>query len=286
MSDFPPWLTPVIVVVAFAATALAETVSALRPRRESRLRRTVRNLATGGFAAAMVIPLQMLILLPVSVWVQTNEIGLLGMVSWPGWVEVIVAFLLLDYTLWWWHRINHIVPFFWRFHLVHHVDRDLDASTAFRFHFVELGFSVGVRSLQIALIGAGPFAVAVWQAVLFVCILFHHSNLRLPLRLERWIVPVIVTPRMHGIHHSNFRNETDSNWSSIFTIWDILHRTLLLNVPQDQIEIGVPAYREEEDVSFLNLQLNPFRSQRDDWEVSSERPAIREHAEDRWTLAR
>lgn len=249
------------------------------------MRRTVRNLATGGFAAAMVIPLQTLILIPVSAWVQANGIGLLGLVSWPSWIEFVVAFLLLDYTLWWWHRINHTVPFFWRFHLVHHVDLDLDSSTAFRFHFGELGLSVFVRALQIALIGAGPLVVAVWQAVLFVCILFHHSNLRLPLRLERWIVPIIVTPRMHGIHHSNFLNETDSNWSSIFTIWDYLHRTLLLNVPHDEIEIGVPAYRKEDEVSFLKLQVNPFRRQRDDWRESTGHPAIREHDPDRWTLA-
>lgn len=233
----------------------------------------------------MVIPLQTLILIPVSSWVQTNRVGLLGLVSWPSWLEFVVAFLFLDYTLWWWHRINHVVPFFWRFHLVHHVDLDLDSSTALRFHFGELGLSVIVRALQIALIGAGPLVVAVWQAVLFVCILFHHSNLRLPLRLERWIVPIIVTPRMHGIHHSNFLNETDSNWSSIFTIWDYLHRTLLLNVPHDHIEIGVPAYQKEDDVSFLKLQVNPFRRQRDDWRESTGRPAIREHDPDRWTLA-
>ncbi|MBW3565111.1 MAG: sterol desaturase family protein [Acidobacteria bacterium] len=234
----------------------------------------------------MVVPLQALILIPVSIWVGDNEVGFLGLVSWPSWVEFAVAFLFLDYTLWWWHRLNHIVPFLWRFHLIHHVDLDLDSSTALRFHFGELGLSVFVRALQITLIGAGPVAVAVWQAVLFVCILFHHSNLRLPVRLERWIVPVIVTPRMHGIHHSNYRNETDSNWSSIFTIWDFLHRTLLLNVPHDQIEIGVPAYRDEESVSFMKLQLNPFRKQRDDWRDASERPAIREHdPQDRWTLA-
>ncbi len=277
MPAIPTWLTPVVAAAAFVVFATAESVRSLRARREQRLRHVVRNLATGGFAAVMVIPLQMMILIPVSAWVEAKQIGLLSLVSWPSLVEGVIAFLLLDYTLWWWHRINHLVPLFWRFHLIHHIDLDLDASTAFRFHFGELGLSVLVRALQITIIGAGPAAVVVWQAVLFACILFHHSNLRLPIGFERVLVGIIVTPRMHGIHHSNYRNETDSNWSSIFTVWDRLHGTLLLDVPQDQIEIGVPAYRDPRDVSFGKLQLRPFQQQRDDWCADSARPAVRDH---------
>ena len=174
--------------------------------------------------------------------------------------------MLLDYTLWWWHWANHRVPFLWRFHLVHHVDRDLDASTALRFHFGELALSLPVRAAQMAIIGVDSQTLWLWQTILFASILFHHGNLRLPVRLERVLVRLIVTPRMHGIHHSNRRDETDSNWSSLLSAWDYLHRTMRLDVAQPEITIGVPAYSDPSDVTLGKMLLLPFRRQRRDWE--------------------
>lgn len=279
MSELPPWVTPVVAILAFAAMAIGETIASLRLRREPRAPHTIRNLATGGLAAAIVLPLQLLILVPAALWIESRGIGLLALVSLPSWIEIAIAFLLLDYTLWWWHRFNHTIPFLWRFHLIHHIDLDLDASTAFRFHFGELTLSVLARTLQIAIIGASPVAVSIWQAVLFVSILFHHSNMRLPVGLERFLVLFIVTPRMHGIHHSNYRNETDSNWSSILSLWDRLQGTLVLNVPQQAITIGVPAYDDPSEVGWAKIQLNPFLRQRDDWDVP-DHPETRPHSQD------
>src|SRR5207248_599926 len=144
-------------------------------------------------------------------------------------------------------------------HLVHHVDLDLDASTALRFHFGEMLLSIGYRALQIALLGVTPLAVSIWTAVLFASILFHHSNVRLPLGLERRLVPWIVTPRMHGIHHSTVRAERDTNFSSLLSVWDRLHRTLRLNVPQSVVRIGVLGHLEPDEVTFGRIQLLPFR---------------------------
>jgi sterol desaturase/sphingolipid hydroxylase (fatty acid hydroxylase superfamily) len=171
----------------------------------------------------------------------------------------------MDYTLWWWHRANHQVPFLWRFHLPHHIDLDLDASTALRFHFGELSLSILYRAAQIVVIGVNSYEVWVWQTILFASILFHHSNARLPIVVERWIVPFIVTPRMHGIHHSDRQNETNSNWASLFSCWDYLHRTILLNVPQEAVTIGVPAYHLPDDVTIGKVLVLPFVAQRDDW---------------------
>ena len=107
---------------------------------------------------------------------------------------------------------------------------------------------------------------AIGAVGLFASILFHHGNLRLPQRLERVLVRLIVTPRMHGIHHSDRLNETDSNWSSLLSAWDYLHRTILLDVPQPEITIGVPAYGDPSDVTLGKMLLLPFRRQRRDWE--------------------
>ena len=110
-------------------------------------------------------------------------------------------------------------------------------------------------------------AFSIWQTLLLVSILFHHSNVRLPIDTERRLNWLIVTPRMHGIHHSIVRKDTDSNWSSGLTIWDRLHGTLRLNVPQDQITIGVPAYREVEHVELLKIFAMPFGEQHPTWQL-------------------
>ncbi|HMF10414.1 MAG TPA: sterol desaturase family protein, partial [Thermoanaerobaculia bacterium] len=247
----------------------------LRRSREPRLRRLGRNLAMAGLGFAVIELLQVPILVPISRWTMDRRIGLASHLPWRGVLRVAACFVLLDYTLWWWHRINHRIPFFWRFHSVHHVDRDMDASTALRFHFGELGLSVLFRALQIIALGADPLSVSIYQAALFASILFHHSNTRLPVPFERVLVRILVTPRMHGIHHSDYRNETDSNWASLLSAWDYLHGTIRLDVPQDQIEVGVPAYQSGSAVTLPQILAMPFLRRGDDWVRPDGSPAAR-----------
>jgi sterol desaturase/sphingolipid hydroxylase (fatty acid hydroxylase superfamily) len=180
----------------------------------------------------------------------------------PVWLEVSLAVLLMDYTLYLWHILTHRVPALWRCHAVHHIDLDLDASTAVRFHFAELTLSTPWRVAQIVVIGTSPLALSVWQTGLLMSILFHHSNVRVPLALERRLNRLLVTPRMHGIHHSQVRGETDSNWSSGLTLWDRLHGTLKLNVPQGEITIGVPGFEHPDDVTLPKMIALPFAYRR------------------------
>jgi sterol desaturase/sphingolipid hydroxylase (fatty acid hydroxylase superfamily) len=266
VKDVPAfWVSAVILAVGFTAMAAVETARPLRRRLEPRFRRTVRNFATGALSLAIVTLLQAPILMPLVNWTERSGVGLLNLVRLPAAVEIALAVVLLDYTLWHWHRLNHVAPFFWRFHLVHHVDRDMDASTALRFHFGEHALSIAWRVLQVIVIGPSPAAIWIFHALLVASILFHHSNTRLPLGLERVLVRLIVTPRMHGIHHSDWRNETNSNWSSLFTGWDYLHKTIRLSVPQETVVVGVPAYRAPEDVTIGRILSMPFRRQRSDW---------------------
>jgi sterol desaturase/sphingolipid hydroxylase (fatty acid hydroxylase superfamily) len=159
----------------------------------------------------------------------------------PG-TRLIAALLALDYALYLWHVALHRVPWLWRWHVVHHSDLDLDTSTGLRFHAVEIVASVAWRVALVRALGIGEKPLALYQQVLFLSVLFHHSNVRLPLALERWLAYVVVTPRMHGIHHSTVKDETDANWSSVLTVWDRLHHTLRLDVAQDEITIGVPGF--------------------------------------------
>ena len=261
----------------YAIIAVVETIRPLRRRVEDRMRRIVRNLTVGGVSLAIMTLLQTPLLVPAAEWAERHHFGVLRLVALPPLLNAVVAIVLLDYTLWWWHLASHKVPFLWRFHLPHHVDLDLDASTALRFHFGELTLSIVYRAAQIILIGVNTYTLWIWQTILFASILFHHSNVRLPLAFERWLVRVLVTPRMHGIHHSDCENETNSNWSSLLSCWDYLHRTMLLNVSQQSITIGVPAYRNPQELTLGKVLTLPFRHLRDAWRTADGRPTARPH---------
>lgn len=197
--------------------------------------------------------------------------GLVPTLSLPGPAAVAASFALLDLSFYYWHRANHRWPLLWRFHNVHHVDPDLDVSTALRFHFGEVALSAAFRALQVLLVGPTTAAYVAYEIVFQANTLFHHSNVRLPLALERLLGWVLVSPRMHGIHHSDVRGETDSNYSVVFPWWDRLHATLVLGVPQRAIKVGVPGYAAPEDNRLWPLLALPFRAQRDYW-LGRERP--------------
>lgn len=237
----------------------------LRRDVEPKLKHDARNIAVAGAAAIALQITEKPVTKLLTTLVEKRGIGLLKLVRLPKWLEVPLTVLLLDYTLYLWHVLTHRVPFLWRFHIAHHVDLDLTASTALRFHFGELAISTVWRAWQILLIGVSPLSLSVWQQLLFLSIIFHHSNVRLPLDVERKLNRFIVTPRMHGIHHSVVKDETNSNWSSGLTLWDWLHGTLQLNVPQSEITVGVPAYREQEEVELLEVLKMPFVEQRPTW---------------------
>ncbi|MGH9902223.1 MAG: sterol desaturase family protein, partial [Pyrinomonadaceae bacterium] len=254
----PIWLRASLGVAAFGALLWLERRRPLRRSVESKLRRDARNLAVACAGAAALQLAERPVVEPLTVLVERRGWGLLKLMKLPQWLEVALAVVLLDYTLYLWHVLTHRVQWLWRFHLPHHVDLDLDASTALRFHFGELMISVAWRAGQVLLIGVSPLSLSVWQTLLFQSILFHHSNVRLPVELERRLNRLIITPRMHGIHHSAVRGETDANWSSGLAIWDRLHGTLRLNVPQQEITIGVPAYRAPEELTLPKILAMPF----------------------------
>lgn len=271
----PTWLSASLVVGACGLLWLLERRRPLRPSVEPKLKRNVRNLAVAGVAAAALQLVEQPVIQPLTALVEKRSWGLLKRVRLPQWLEVALAVILMDYTLYLWHVLTHRVPLLWRFHVAHHVDLDLDASTALRFHFGELALSTGWRAAQVILIGVAPLALSVWQTFVLLSILFHHSNVRLPFEVERKLNRFVVTPRMHGIHHSIIREETDANWSSGLTLWDWLHGTLRLNVPQDAITIGVPAYRVPEEVELGAVLKLPFIEQRPTWLVPGDGQPVR-----------
>lgn len=259
-SDFLKYAGPAVLLLGYTAVLLLERARPLRQRKTVFSRRLATNVALTGLtflAGGMVVRPAAL---GVSFWAEGRSFGLLNAFALPGWVKFAAAFLLMDLSFYYWHRINHTIPILWRFHSVHHIDQDLDATTSFRFHFGEVLYSVFFRVLQVGLLGIGPATYIVYELFFQSATLFHHSNLKLPIEVERRLNHVIVTPRMHGIHHSVVRSELNSNYSVIFRWWDALNGSLLLNIPQSAINIGVGRYQRPGDNSLGRLLALPFRS--------------------------
>lgn len=257
----------ILIIVVFVACFIGERFRPLRQWTKPRWPRIVTNISVGVLSAVLVRILFYSFVLKTAAWTANRHWGLLAFLPQTPLHRGVLGFLLLDYTLFIWHWGNHQIPFLWRFHNVHHVDLDLDVSTSSRFHVGELSLATFFRVLQILVIGIDPVTLFIFDTLVWPATEFHHSNLRLPIRLERWLNKIIVTPRMHGIHHSIIQNETNSNFSTIFSFWDRLHRTLRLNVPQQDIVIGVPAYRAPDEIQFFQSLILPFRHQRP-WQTS------------------
>lgn len=249
--------TPLLAVV-FAALYILEGRKPLRPRKTSRTSRMITNSGVSVPAFALL----RLIFLPIMVKLaKVNEKKCWGLnyhIQTHPVIKGTMAFLIMDYSNYLWHVLNHKLPGLWRFHLVHHTDTDLDVTTAIRFHFGELVGSVFFRGAFVFLSGASALHVLLYEILFEGATQFHHSNWRLPYRLESGLNKLIVTPRMHGIHHSVVRNETDSNYSVIFSFWDRIHKTLNLDVDQHKIIIGVPSYSDPEELTAGRLLKLPF----------------------------
>jgi sterol desaturase/sphingolipid hydroxylase (fatty acid hydroxylase superfamily) len=254
------WLSGILTAGTFLALFYLERRKPLRRQIEPALPHDARNFAIASAAGAAMIFLEKPITDRLTKYVEREKIGLLKIFRLPKVLEIVLAVVLLDYTLYLWHVLTHKVPFLWRFHQIHHADLDLTASTAIRFHFGEISISVLFRAGQILLIGVSPNTLEIWQTALLMSVFFHHSNLRLPKEIETKLQKIIMTPRLHGIHHSVVENQMNSNWSSALTIWDRLHGTFRDDVKQSKITIGVTEF-ENEKVELGKMLTEPFQPQ-------------------------
>lgn len=243
----------------FVTLFLLERRRALRHNVDNKIVRDIRNLAVAACAGMVMQTLEAPIAFRLARTAESKRRGLVPRLPLPPLLRGLVAIALLDYTLYLWHVLTHRVAFLWRFHQVHHIDREMDASTAVRFHFGEIAISVLFRVAQMILIGPSQMSFALWQMFLMICILFHHSNVRLPITLERGLARLVITPRLHGIHHSIAIDQMNTNWSSGLTLWDWLHGTLLTAVPQQGVVVGVANRSSYDDQRLTRILALPFK---------------------------
>jgi sterol desaturase/sphingolipid hydroxylase (fatty acid hydroxylase superfamily) len=187
-------------------------------------------------------------------------LGLFNRLDAPPLAEGLAAVLLFDLAIWAQHWLTHRVPLFWRFHRVHHADRDFDVTTALRFHPVEMLASAGVKVGLVYLLGPSALAVLAFELLLNATALFTHANLALPARLDRLLRLVLVTPDMHRVHHSVNRAEHDRNFGFALSLWDRIFRTYLSEPKAGQTGMTVGLEWQDEKPARLGWALMlPFR---------------------------
>ena len=245
------------------ALILFSSLEALFPRRARKLPRQRRWLTHLGITIIDSLAVRLLgplTAIAMAIWASSKNIGFLNLIDFPLWLEVTLAFILLDFAIYLQHVISHRVPIFWRFHKVHHTDRDLDASSAVRFHPIEILLSMLYKCGLVLLIGPAALAVLIFEIVLNASAIFNHANLKLPLGLDKILRSFIVTPDMHRVHHSVIEGETNSNYGFNFSVWDRLCRTHKAQ-PQaghDNMVIGLSEHQSSEPAKlFWSLKL-PF----------------------------
>lgn len=245
----------------FILMAVAEAAFPRKTRTQTRSKRWVTNWALvilDTVALRIFVPV-----LAVGMAIYTDEKGwgLFALTALPTWLEITLAIVLLDMAVYAQHVASHKIPILWRFHKVHHVDRDIDVTTGARFHPVEILYSMAYKLACVVIIGPAATAVFLFEVILNASAMFNHSNVKLPLGFDKIMRTLIVTPDMHRVHHSIIQEETDSNYGFFLSIWDQLFRTY---IPQpreghDGVIIGLEEHQTDAPATLLWSLLLPFK---------------------------
>ena len=245
-----------------------------------RLLHGTKNLALGILNALLIGLIFVALWWTTAEWAQASQFGLLNWLRMPSWTRLAAAFLLFDAWMYFWHRMNHRIPFLWRFHRMHHSDPRMDVTTASRFHLGEIFFSSVLRIPVIALLGLQLWELALYEAAMFSVVQMHHANIAMPPWLDRSLRTLIVTPFMHKVHHSRWQPETDSNYSSLFSFWDRLFRSFRLREDPHTLEFGLDEFDPPEHQTFVGLMTTPIKRVRRTDRLSMSNPSDAQSAGD------
>jgi sterol desaturase/sphingolipid hydroxylase (fatty acid hydroxylase superfamily) len=247
-----------IPALLLAALMLAE---AIWPRRELVLGRHPRWMTHALFFLTNAVVGRLLAFIVVVAtaanWAAGNGFGLFNQTGWPWWLEAALAFIILDFAVWLQHVAMHRWPLLWRMHAVHHSDRDLDATTALRFHPLELIVSTLYKSACVALLGVPLLVALAFELWLNANALFNHSNIRLPRWFDRILRKLLVTPDMHLVHHSVVPADQRHNYGFALTIWDRVFGTYAASYNMGPI--GLDAAQDKRPASAWWSLTLPFR---------------------------
>ena len=262
--QYPTLIAAFCLALLLALESWAPAASA----RHHRFLHAVRNLTLGLLNAAGSALLAAPLIAGIGLWAESKSFGLLRLVQLPPATATVAAIVLFDGWMYLWHRANHKIGFLWRFHRVHHSDPEMDATTATRFHTGEILISSALRLAVIPLLGITVGQLLAYEMLLLPVILFHHSNVQFPEKMDRWLRLLIVTPALHRVHHSRLRDETDSNYSSVFSFWDRIAKTLRLRWDGQPVNFGLNEFGATRWERLPSLLRMPFVSLKQQAEVT------------------
>ena len=251
---------PIIFIVVLVLMALAESLRPKRKRNLPRMERWTTNLGLTVVNIAVLRLLGPISAVTAASYALNNDWGLLNYLSLPFYIEVIAAVIVLDLAIYFQHVASHKLPILWRFHKVHHADRDIDVTTGIRFHPIEAMLSMVYKCVIILLLGPMVLAVVVFEMLLNASAMFNHANVQLPNALDRYLRLIVVTPDFHRVHHSEIQQETDSNYGFFLSVWDRVFKTYTSQPEkghQDMV-IGLSEYQTEKPASFFWSMKLPF----------------------------
>ena len=247
---------------------LVGCLEALFPRRQStisRYKRWPHNLAISFVSQILVRALVPITAVAFALEAAEREWGLLNVVALNPILELVIAVLLLDFSIYWQHRIFHMSKPLWRLHRMHHADLFFDVTTGVRFHPISILVSVCIKLAVVALVGPAVLAVLIFEILLNATSLFNHSNLNLPAAIDKYLRLFVVTPDMHRVHHSINGEEMNKNFGFNFPWWDRLFRTYLHQPRSGHVNmtVGLPEFRATSEQTLWHMLTQPFRNNGD-----------------------
>jgi sterol desaturase/sphingolipid hydroxylase (fatty acid hydroxylase superfamily) len=219
--------------------------------------RFVTNVSLAVFNSIVLSLLFASFVVETAMHVTEQKSGILNILDLPFWVRIFATVVFMDFMLYIWHLLNHEVPLFWRFHRVHHSDLNMDVSTASRFHIGELSISAVIKIALVYFLGTSVAGLVVFESLLVLSSQFQHSSLRVPKLFEKIYWLVFVPPSMHRIHHSVVIKERDTNYGTIFSIWDRMLGTLLSVLTRYHSHRYGP-YQNPDELKLYKLIKMPF----------------------------
>ena len=250
--------------IFIAVLAVMITWELITPRRQLHHSRWQRWSANFGLSLLSMLAIRFTIAggaFFAATYASEHHWGLLNLTELPNYLTIILSLVLLDIAIYVQHRVSHKWSWLWRLHKVHHTDLDFDVTTGIRFHPAEIVLSMCYKVIFILIIGASPIAVIAFEIILSSCSLFNHSNIKLPLAVDKIVRLFLVTPDMHRVHHSVIPSETDSNYGFSISVWDHVFKSYTDQPKQghDKMTIGLAQYQHVQDVSVPRLLLMPFK---------------------------
>lgn len=237
----------------FAIIAIWEFIA---PRRALNVSKGVRWMNNLGIVALNTVILRLLFpaaAVGVAALAESQSWGMFNYVQMPFWFAVIASVIILDAVIYFQHVLVHAVPILWRIHRVHHADLDFDVTTGARFHPIEIILSMMIKFATIVLLGPPIVAVLIFEILLNATSMFNHGNIRIPLKVDRLLRWLIVTPDMHRVHHSVEDDETNSNFGFNLPWWDRLFGTYRdqPRAGHKQMTIGISTFRDLQHCTSL-----------------------------------